>query len=364
MTDTLTDASQWLENLCEEMIFATGAQLAVSVGGRPPDVVATGEQLSGRPMTDQLVFNVWCASKPVVALAALGLFEADGIDLDQQLSSIAPDTFPDHPGLTLRRVLNHTAGLNDPTMVQAYLMGNAQAAAVAREYNVSDDKNVSYSEYGAAVALVDLIERLSGESAEVYLNEFVAANGLEEMIRFRLDDGAVADPLDHIGFYVVGLPHRRIPLFHDALPVIAQSYRPMVGAYASATGLCEFYRLVRRILVDDDQGAPMCPSQAYFAAAVRDGRRVGSTYDQLMFKECDFTAGFMTDLATHGYGDRVSPMAIGHTGMLGSPFGFYDPDADVCGGVILNGLSTSQEDTVFWRPHVVGLMLETGGQPN
>ncbi len=66
----------------------------------------------------------------------------------------------------------------------------------------------------------------------------------------------------------------------------------------------------------------------------------------------------MINLSEHGYGDRISRDAIGHSGILGSPFAFFDPECGLAAAVILNGVSTSQADVDYIRPALVSTLVE------
>ena len=61
----------------------------------------------------------------------------------------------------------------------------------------------------------------------------------------------------------------------------------------------------------------------------------------------------MAELVDHGYGSTISPGAIEHTGLVGSPFGCYDPDRKLAVAVILNGMTALPEDCDHWRSGLI-----------
>ncbi len=71
------------------------------------------------PVTDNHVFNVGSLSKTVASWGALRLVEEGQLDLDTPVSDYLsrwqlPESAFDHDGVTLRRLLSHTAGLSLP----------------------------------------------------------------------------------------------------------------------------------------------------------------------------------------------------------------------------------------------------------
>ena len=343
-----------LSDMCEERIYATGAQLAVSVDGSISVSEAVGAQLTSRPLSDAHLFNVWCASKPVPAVILMGLLENAGLSLDAPLST----TNPDHGYAiesTVGSVLSHSCGLRHPDLVTANLMPWDDALMAARSQK--DIPSVSaFSEFTASVIISDLIEAVSGQETETVLNDFLKSHGLRADATFRISDEALQRPLDHLGFYITGLPVLARPLYSDALACIAQQHRDVMGAYMNARGLCEFYRLVGLVLRGHRLGS--FPTPEFLNDAVDNHRRIRS-HDETLHKQCGFAAGFMTDLADHGYGSTISPDAIGHTGLVGSPFGFYDPKRRLAVAAIVNGMTADFQDSDHWRPKLIDTICQT-----
>ena len=75
-----------------------------------------------QPMTGDERFYIYSATKPLIATAVLHLVERGHVELDQPVSTCLPDL----PGLlederiTVRRLLNHTAGLPDYGLLPEY----------------------------------------------------------------------------------------------------------------------------------------------------------------------------------------------------------------------------------------------------
>ena len=68
---------------------------------------------STQPVSKDSLFPAASLSKPVVALAALGLLDAGKLELDRPLKSYVPDHTPADPRgdlVTMRHVLSHSSG--------------------------------------------------------------------------------------------------------------------------------------------------------------------------------------------------------------------------------------------------------------
>lgn len=100
-----------------------GLAVAVVEACRPAFVGTwgTAERASGRPVEASTVFNVGSISKTLTAWGVMRLAEAGAIDLDapvaRYLERWSPDGHGyDADGVTVRRLLSHTAGINVPSV--------------------------------------------------------------------------------------------------------------------------------------------------------------------------------------------------------------------------------------------------------
>ena len=337
-----------LDSLCSEGIDALGAQLAVSVDGCVPVCATVGLQVGERPLRDRYLFNVWCATKPVSAVVLLRLLEDEGLSLDLPLSA-AGDQFSGPLTITFGRLLNHSCGLRHPDMVTAKLMPWTEAVAKARSLRSEAPLEV-FSEFSSAVIIADLVDALSGSTERTAEQQMLDGNDLADDIVYRVSDEALREPLEHLGFYLLGLPALARPLYSDAMPAMSQCNRRELGAFANARGLCGFYRVVGQAL--RGESAPGFPSGGFLTDALANHRRARG-FDETLQKDCSFAAGFMVGLSDHGYGEMPGPDAAGHSGLMGSPFGWYDPQRRLAASVILNGMAGGVQDSDYWRPRIV-----------
>lgn len=62
----------------------------------------------------------------------------------------------------------------------------------------------------------------------------------------------------------------------------------------------------------------------------------------------------MVGLEGHAFGNALGSHSIGHSGIMGSPFGFHDPGSRVSAAVIVNGLQPDQSDLDYLRRYSYG----------
>ena len=151
-----------------------------------------------RPLKEDDLFRIYSMSKPITGVAMLQLHEQGKFALADQLDKHIPEfanlkvhnatglpTAPKHP-ITVRNLLTHTAGFG-------YVFGNDPVAQRIREEQVLGSANLE--EFGKKVANIPLvyeprtrwhysisvdvqglmIERLSGKTFDVYLQDHVFA---------------------------------------------------------------------------------------------------------------------------------------------------------------------------------------------
>lgn len=179
--------------------------------------------------------------------------------------------------------------------------------------------------------------------------------GLTGDIVFQFSPERLIAEHRRIGCYIRGLPVEPIPLLHDRSPHQACRDRTALGGYCSASGLRRFYRSVGRTLAGENVAGLPSPATLRKLVSVDTETRD----ERLLFRSCRFVGGFMTDLEGHGFGSEISALAIGHSGLLGASYGFFDPEHDVAGAVIGNGLQTTALDLDFLRAGLVREMVAT-----
>ena len=92
-----------------------GLVVAVRRDGEEPTLIASGhaELASGRRMMTRDRFRIGSITKPMVATVILQLVDEGSLSLDDSVSHFLPAVLPDGGRITIRQLLNHTAGLGD-----------------------------------------------------------------------------------------------------------------------------------------------------------------------------------------------------------------------------------------------------------
>ncbi|HEY5107042.1 MAG TPA: serine hydrolase domain-containing protein [Caulobacteraceae bacterium] len=164
--------------------------IATVIDGAPAQVYAYGLADVGRrkPTTADTVFSVASISKAVTAWGVLRLAERDGIDLDaparRYLSAwpLPPSSYPDS-AVTIRRLLDHTAGINAgpdtfrrpgaPALSAiALLRGEGARAGAGRPKLIGPHGAYIYSAPGYTL-LQMIVEQQSRQSFETYMRDVV-----------------------------------------------------------------------------------------------------------------------------------------------------------------------------------------------
>jgi CubicO group peptidase (beta-lactamase class C family) len=157
-----------------------GLAVGVIRQGRP--VAARGFGVlrlgSDSAVTAETIFHLASVTKPFVATAVMQLVEKGQVDLDAPITGYVPYFRIRHPltvGITVRQVLNHTAGLPDVTdyawdrpeydadALERWIRGLADSSLIA-----APGERWQYSNIGFEL-LAELVAKVSGEVFEVYL---------------------------------------------------------------------------------------------------------------------------------------------------------------------------------------------------
>jgi beta-lactamase class C len=88
-----------------------GAVVAWARGDAEPAIRVFGADADGRPLDRDSLFPVASITKLATALAVLRLVDQGRLGLDDELAALLPDAAAARPGVTLRGLLSHAAGL-------------------------------------------------------------------------------------------------------------------------------------------------------------------------------------------------------------------------------------------------------------
>ena len=157
---------------------ATGAVIAVAPGDQPPDVLAIGADAAGRPLAADSLFPLASVTKLAAALVILRLVDAERLAVDADLARYVPEAAAARPGVTLRHLLAHTAGLpyDLPPGAVPYGPGvgwpQLAEAALRTPLDAAPGERVVYSNIGYSL-LALVIERVTGQTWPAALTALV-----------------------------------------------------------------------------------------------------------------------------------------------------------------------------------------------
>jgi CubicO group peptidase (beta-lactamase class C family)/predicted dienelactone hydrolase len=267
------------------------------------------------PMTPDTIFQMSSAAKTPTGLAVMQLVEAGKIDLDAPVTTYLPDftlADADLSGVTIRRLLSHTAGMPDPidwlAEYQDENLRNDEAALHDYVHSLGDQALTSqpgtewaYSNTGFDT-LGDVIAQVSGQTFEDYLQANVLGPLGMENSSYLLSD---LDPA------LLAMPH--LPDESGAVNTIdffpySRAHAPSGMLFASVNDLARFAR------ANLNQGE-------------LDGVRIlpASAYDEMWAPQADspWAEMFGPSVASYGLGWWVGDF-YGHRiiGNYGAEFGF------------------------------------------
>jgi CubicO group peptidase (beta-lactamase class C family) len=154
-----------------------GAVVAVAQQDLPIETIATGVDAAGQPLAPDSLLPVASITKLATALAVLRLAAAEALDIDDRLGQHLPEIAASG-GVTLRRVLCHTAGLADDVSGEAapYALGLdwpalARACLAAPPVGPPGER-VRYSNIGPGLLAI-IVERLTSKTFSAALDELV-----------------------------------------------------------------------------------------------------------------------------------------------------------------------------------------------
>lgn len=180
----------------------TGAGVAISKGDTVVFSHGYGatRAVAGEPVTVETRFRVGSISKFFTALGLMRLADEGRLDLRSPIADLLPDV-PEAallpPEVTIERVLNHTAGLDDvpPEDLMARIARGesiddaAQYSAVARPLLHASGAGWRYSNVGYRL-LSRILERASGRDFDTYMrDELGAALGVRGLRLCDAPDG-------------------------------------------------------------------------------------------------------------------------------------------------------------------------------
>lgn len=320
-----------------ERVGATGAQWYASVAGRVRSHGAIGESPPGTAVTERTLHKIWCAMKPVSAIAAIAAFDEAGVGLETQIGALLADCDlqPEVAAVTIRDVLDHRACLIGPNIADVLQLGLKERDTMLKGVvSATASHAAAYNDHVSWVLLAAAVGEVQRRSPDIYLRDFARDEVRVRDLHVSMSPSEFLEAHGRIGASVSATVNGPLPWLMDrTLEFASRQAGFVMGGYATMRALGRWYEwlLERDDLLD----------------RVEQLRR-GAVFDATLGRECEFSAGLMVDLGRHGYGQAIGTRAIGHTGWLGTCFGFADPSCDLVVCVLVNAL-THPDQAERWR---------------
>ena len=184
-------ADQFLKEILNETM-TQGAAFALVSKGKPVMLNGYGyaDAAAKTKINKDTVFNIGSISKTVATWGVMHLVEQGRIDLDKPYTTYIkswrlPDSEFDDRGVTVRRLLSHTAGLSvhgypgfypeDPRpSVKESLNGNAEGRGATDSVKIIMEPGTKWKYSGGGYTILQLmIEEISGQSFEDYMQQHI-----------------------------------------------------------------------------------------------------------------------------------------------------------------------------------------------
>jgi CubicO group peptidase (beta-lactamase class C family) len=291
-----------------------GGVVAVQRDGRPVDLLAVGRDGAGEPLRGDSLLPVASITKLATALAVLRLVDRGKLGLDDPLSRHAPEAAASDPGITLRRLLSHTAGLpiDLPSGAAPYdrslTWRKLAAACLATAPRQPPNRRVGYSNLGVALLAVAVERATDREFPDACADLVTGPLGIEAYLG--------AEPPRPVA-HVAGVDGRHVgtdlePFNSPFWRSLALPYGGMVTTAAGALALVQAFRDVPHALVDQT------------------GALAGGLFWPVVWERCPWGLGaeLRGQKQPHWAPASAAPSSFGHTGASGC-LAWADPEKGI-----------------------------------
>ncbi len=324
------------------VLHATGPAGALDAAG--------GVDGLGVPVGPTTAFHVYCAIKPLLAVAVGVLVDRGELSFDDRVADVLGDVFrwPPFGATTIRELLTHRSGMVAPSAVASTILDPDARVAAALDAPPLDEAlgpdDSAYSEAAAWIVLGAVVEVLVERRLSSWVRDEVLVP-LALATELDLEE----EPGGSLGLNVTVTRGRRLPLLIERTTALRWDANPGHGGRATMRGLAG-------ILAELDAAERGAGRLLSVAAAQDVLRPEVARFDRRLGIRCRFGAGVMCGLADHGFGRAVGDGAFGHGGLVGMTTSWCDPDRGVVASYHLNGLCPPDRALSLRRPELVALV--------
>lgn len=347
-------AAQRLASHAQELLdgglCGVGIQASLATDYETYDVALGYSRLDELAMDRHTLYPIYCAGKPLLALAVMLAAEDAGLEVHESLKPYG------YPSCCISELLSHSAGVVGPSLGQYRFTPRTKRPETAR--NITLGGPVAYSEVGAWILLERLLETLTGWSADEYIRANVLQPlGLTGHFFLTPEEALTTSVWERIGLYYGHLPERPMPMASElwaGLDVVS----PATGVLGTMHGLGTLVHAVSQVVRGRLQ-TPALPSAAYLLSAMRSSR--GSVMDPVLGSLLDFAGGFMLNRGSGPFGGLVSNSAFGHLGWLGTAFVVHDPATCRTLAALTNAVTIEGDFARIVRLGLIGAAFGSAG---
>lgn len=287
------------------------------------------------PLHESTQFNLYCAGRPMVVLAALAQLESAGVACAPSVPIAdlvhAPRADVSDEPATLGDLFSHNAGLGKPDLFTFLSTSTQQRSALLP--SVTKMPNLERVRQYSSIALMSVLSTILRHSLDASVPAVVHAS----MHALKIDDVFVRSnaPPNQIGTYVEMRNGRPLPLLHDTLPRFHDSrWSELTGLFASANAVGRWLDSVSRVARGEI--VPGLPSPRLFGSYLR-------YCDTSEANSPSYAAGFAAGLEDHGL-SAASSSALGHFGFVRTALVYMCPVEELSVACILRELSLEDQD--------------------
>ena len=302
----------------------SGMAVAYQRADNPATILTFGEDPAGRPVQPDSLFAVASVTKLATALAVLAFVDRGQLSLDASLSNFIPEARAARPGVTIRRLLSHTAGLPcDVDMTWVRTAAKVDWHGFARACLTTDPVEspgtcVQYSNVGFGLLAV-VIERFTRHSFRSVVDSRVLGRlgvegylGIEPpRVPMSVADvrgewlGTKFEPFNTPFWRSLGLPWGGLVTTVGGALSLVRAFRPGSGAGISDSTLAD-------------------------AVSNQSGELSGGFLPPLVWPNCWWGLGpdLHAQKRPHWVPSAASPWTYGHSGASGA-LAYLDPTNDI-----------------------------------
>ncbi len=294
-----------------------------------PDVKIEEHGLDAREL--RLPRQLYCTTKPVVALAYLALLERHGIDCTR--AGIDLDgALVENGGLSVLDILSHRTGLTQPD----YWMSMAMPARIhdsmfqqfASDQSATESRQANRARYSEVLTwwlLRRTGDALCGGNFDRALTHFLDVLLGERRLLMAPDPLLLSAPYESLSTGFLDDGTDVVPMLHGIGRRARLLTSSHFGGFGTPIALADWYLALLRVRRGDRAvpgAAALFPSAALLERLADDRLFDGDGARR------SYELGFQINLHEHGFNGSIGPGAFGHHGAGGSLFACADPTDD------------------------------------